>query len=297
MALTRQAFLLGLGIATLGAVFFSAKAIVAKLIYRYDVDAVTLIAFRMLFSLPFFLGVALWKSRSAAPLSPAERGKIVVLGLIGYYLSSFLDFLGLQYISAGLERLILFLAPSFVLLISFVFLKKKITGHEWLALLVSYGGTVLVFLHDVRVGGSNIALGGALVLASAISYALYLLLSGELVRKVGTLRLVAYAMCVSSVACIAQFFLLRPAGMLVQPQEVYALSLLNAVFCTVLPVYLTMLAVEKIGAASASQAGMVGPVSNLLLAALILGEPVTGIQLGGTALVLYGMYLLSRKKV
>ncbi|QAU35513.1 DMT family transporter [Janthinobacterium sp. 17J80-10] len=296
MTPTRQAFLLGLGIATLGAVFFSAKAIVAKLIYRYDVDAVTLITFRMLFSLPFFLGIALWKSRTDAPLSPAERGKIVVLGLIGYYLSSFLDFLGLQYISAGLERLILFLAPSFVLLISFLFLKRKVTRLEWLALLVSYGGTVLVFLHDVRVGGSNIALGGALVLSSAITYALYLLLSGELVRKVGTLRLVAYAMCVSSVACIAQYFLLRPAGMLVQPHEVYVLSLLNAVFCTVLPVYLTMLAVEKIGAASASQAGMVGPVSNLFLAALILGEPITAIQLGGTALVLCGMYLLSRKK-
>lgn len=297
MTATRQAFLLGLGIATLGAVFFSAKAIVAKLIYRYDVDAVTLIAFRMLFSLPFFLAIALWKARTATPLSPLERAKIVLLGLIGYYLSSFLDFLGLQYISAGLERLILFLAPSFVLLISFVFLKRKVTRLEWLALLVSYGGTVLVFLHDVRIGGSNIALGASLVLASAVSYALYLLLSGDLVRKVGTLRLVAYAMCVSSVACIAQFFLLRPVGMLVQPQEVYWLSLLNAVFCTVLPVYLTMLAVEKIGAASASQAGMVGPVSNLFLAALILGEPITAIQLGGTALVLCGMYLLSRKKV
>ncbi|RJG02007.1 DMT family transporter [Noviherbaspirillum sedimenti] len=293
----RRAFLAGLAIAVLGAVFFSAKAIVAKLIYRYHVDAVTLIAFRMLFSLPFFAAIALWQAGTAAPLSRVERGKIVLLGLIGYYLSSFLDFLGLQYISAGLERLILFLSPSFVLLISFAFLKRKVARLEWLALMVSYGGTALVFLHDVRAGGGNIALGGSLVLASAMSYALYLLLSGELVRKVGTLRLVAYAMCVSSAACIVQFFLLRPAAMLVQPVEVYGLSLVNAVFCTVLPVYLTMLAVEKIGAASASQAGMVGPVSNLFLAALILGEPVTSIQLAGTALVLCGMYLLSRKKV
>jgi len=292
----RRAFLAGLAIALVGAVFFSAKAIVAKLIYRYHVDAVTLITFRMLFSLPFFAAIALWQARTAAPLSRAERGKIVVLGLIGYYLSSFLDFLGLQYISAGLERLFLFLSPSFVLLISFVFLKRKVTRLEWLALLISYGGTVLVFLHDVRGGGANIGLGSGLVLASAISYALYLLLSGELVRKVGTLRLVAYAMCVSSVACIVQFFLLRPAAMLVQPHEVYGLSLVNAAFCTVLPVYLTMLAVEKIGAASASQAGMVGPVSTLFLGALVLGEPITAIQLAGTALVLCGMYLLSRKK-
>ncbi|RZI43689.1 DMT family transporter [Herbaspirillum sp. HC18] len=292
----RQAFLGGLAIAITGAVLFSAKAIVAKLIYRYHVDAVTLIAFRMLFALPFFAAVALWKSRSATPLTNIERGKIVVLGLLGYYLSSFLDFLGLQYISAGLERLILFLTPSFVLLISVFFLRKKITTMEWLALGTAYLGTVLVFLHDVRLGGANVWLGGGFVLGSAVSYALYLLMSGELVARVGSLRLVAYAMCVSSVACIVQFFLLRPASMLVQPGAVYGLSLLNAVFCTVFPVFLTMEAVSRIGAATASQAGMIGPVSTLFLGAVILGEPVTGIQLGGTALVLAGIYLLSRKR-
>lgn len=292
----RQTFLTGLTIAISGAVLFSAKAIVAKLIYRYDVDAVTLITFRMLFSLPFFIVVAFWKGRNAAPLSASERGKIVVLGLLGYYLSSFLDFLGLQYISAGLERLILFLTPSFVLLISVVFLKKKISMPEWLALGTAYLGTVLVFLHDVRLGGSNVALGGAFVLGSAVSYALYLLLSGELVSRVGPLRLVAYAMCVASVACILQFFLLRPASMLVQPMPVYGLSIINAVFCTVFPVFLTMIAVARIGPATTSQAGMIGPVSTLFLGALILGEPVTGIQLAGTALVLAGIYLLSKKR-
>ena len=292
----RQAFLAGLAIAISGAILFSAKAIVAKLIYRYDVDAVTLIAFRMLFSLPFFAVVAFWKARTEAPLTNAERGKIVVMGLLGYYLSSFLDFLGLQYISAGLERLILFLTPSFVLLISVFFLKKKITLPEWLALGTAYIGTVLVFLHDVRLGGSNVTLGGAFVLGSAVSYAVYLILSGELVRKVGALRLVAYAMCVSSVACILQFFLLRPTSMLVQPMPVYTLSLVNAVVCTVFPVLLTMLAVERIGPATASQAGMIGPVSTLFLGALILGESITGIQLAGTALVLAGIYLLSRKR-
>lgn len=292
----RRAFLTGLAIAVIGAILFSAKAIVAKLIYRYDVDAVTLIAFRMLFSVPFFAAIAVWQASTAAPLSGADRMRIVVIGLLGYYLSSFLDFLGLQYISAGLERLILFLTPSFVLLISVLFLKKKISRLEWAALATSYAGTVLVFLHDARGGGSNIALGGGLVLASAVSYALYLLISGELVRRIGTLRLVSYAMCVSSIACIAQFFLLRPATMLVQPMAVYNLSLVNAVFCTVMPVLLTMLAVEKIGAGSASQAGMVGPVSTLFLAALILDEPVTAIQMVGTALVLSGIYLLSRKR-
>lgn len=292
----RKLFLIGLSIAIVGAVLFSTKAIVAKLIYRYDVDAVTLIAFRMMFSLPFFIVIAVWKARTAKPLSNAEKGQIIILGLLGYYLSSFLDFLGLQYISAGLERLILFLTPSFVLLLSVFLMKKKITAIEWAALGTSYLGTVLVFVHDVRIGGSNVTIGGLFVLGSAISYAVYLLASGELVRRVGALRLVAYAMCVSSVACIAQFFILRPASMLIQPMDVYSLSMINAFFCTVLPVFLTMIAVDRIGAATASQAGMIGPVSTLFLAAWVLGEPITGIQLAGTALVLCGIYLLSKKK-
>jgi drug/metabolite transporter (DMT)-like permease len=292
----RQAYLSGLAIAVVGAILFSAKAVVAKLIYRYQVDAVTLIAFRMLFSLPFFAAVALWQARTGPALEKGMLFKIVLIGLLGYYLSSFLDFLGLQYISAGLERLILFLTPSFVLLLSLFFLRKKIAPLEWAALGTAYAGTVLVFLHDVRTGGGNVALGGGLVLASAVSYAVYLLLSGELVRTVGAMRLVAYAMCVSSAACIGQFFLLRPVSMLVQPPAVYGLSLLNAVFCTVLPVFLTMIAVARIGAASTSQAGMIGPVSTLFLGYALLNEPVTGIQLAGTALVLAGIYLLSRKK-
>lgn len=295
-ASARRAFLIGLAIAIFGAILFSAKAIVAKLIYRYHVDAVTLIAFRMMFSLPFFAAVAIWKARTEAPLSGSDNAKIIVLGLIGYYLSSFLDFLGLQYISAGLERLILFLTPSFVLLMSVAILKKKITQLEWLALGTAYAGTVLVFLHDARTGGSNVVLGGAFVLGSAISYAVYLLMSGELVRRVGSIRLVAYVMCVSSVACIVQFFVLRPASMLTQPVDVYSLSLVNAVLCTVLPVFMTMVAVARIGPATTSQAGMIGPVSTLFMGALILDEPITGIQLAGTALVLAGIYLLSKKR-
>jgi drug/metabolite transporter (DMT)-like permease len=293
---SRQLFLTGLAIAISGAILFSAKAIVAKLIYRYQVDAVTLLAFRMLFSLPFFAAVAVWRARTDAPLLTGDRRRIIVMGLLGYYLSSFLDFLGLQYISAGLERLILFLTPSFVLLISVSFLNKKIGRFEWMALATSYLGTVLVFVHDVKTGGNNVALGGALVLCSAVSYAVYLLLSGELVQRVGALRLVAYAMCVSSVACIAQFFILRPVSMLVQPPAIYGLSLVNAVFCTVLPVILTMIAIERIGPASTSQAGMIGPVSTLFLGALILGEPITALQLAGMALVLSGIYLLSKKR-
>jgi drug/metabolite transporter (DMT)-like permease len=290
----RAAYLGGLALAIAGAVLFSTKAIVAKLMYRYQLDAVTVIAFRMIFSLPVFAAVALWKMRSAPPLSNADRLRIVVMGLIGYYLSSFLDFLGLQYISVGLERLILFLTPTFVLLVSAFWLRQHISRRQWLALLISYGGIVLVFLHDLQ-GGADVALGSALVLGSALAYAGYLLLSGEMVKRLGSLRLVAYAMCVSSAACIAQFFLLRPASALLQPLPVYGLSLVNGLLCTVAPVFMTMTAVERVGAGTASQAGMIGPVSTLFLGALMLGEPITAWQLAGTALVLAGIYLLSKK--
>lgn len=280
----------------LGAILFSAKAIFAKLIYRYDVDAVTLLGFRMLFSVPFFVAAALWTGRNAKPLSAGDRLRVVFLGLVGYYLSSFFSFIGLQYISTGLERLILFLTPSFVLLLSVIFLKRRIGLIELLALAISYSGTVLVFAHDVRTGGDNVALGSAFTLGSAISYAVYLIMSGQLVRRTGALRLVAYAMCVASVACILQFLLLRPFSYLLQPTPVYLLSIGNAVLSTVLPVFITMIAVERIGAPSTAQAGMIGPVSILVMGALILDEPVTTIQLAGTALVLAGIYLLTKKK-
>ena len=286
----------GLAIAVIGAILFSTKAVVAKLLYRYHIDAVTLIAFRMLFSLPVFAAVAIWKMRTGPALSNSDRWRLIGLGLVGYYLSSFLDFLGLQYISVGLERLILFLTPTFVLLVTALLWKRSIGRAQWLALLLSYCGIVLVFVHDLAGGAGSTVVGSLFVLGSAISYAIYLLFTGEMVQRIGSLRLVAYAMCVSSAACIGQFFLLRPASLLIQPAPVYWLSLVNGVFCTILPVFMTMIAVQRIGAATASQAGMIGPVSTLFLGALILNEPITTIQLAGTALVIGGIYMLSKKK-
>jgi drug/metabolite transporter (DMT)-like permease len=286
----------GLAIAIGGAVLFSMKAVVAKLLYRYHIDAVTLIAFRMLFSVPVFAAVALWKMRTEPPLSARDRWHLAGLGLMGYYLSSFLDFSGLQYISVGLERLLLFLTPTFVLLINAFVLKRRIARLEWLALALSYCGIVLVVLHDVHGGAGSTLVGSLMVLGAALSYAFYLLGTGEMVRRIGSLRLVAYAMCVSSAACIGQFFVLRPASLLVQPLPVYGLSLVNGVFCTIFPVFMTMAAVQRIGAASASQAGMIGPVSTLFLGWALLGEPITAVQLAGTGLVLAGIYALSLKK-
>jgi drug/metabolite transporter (DMT)-like permease len=291
----RQVFLSGLALAVAGSVLFSAKAIVVKLAYRHGVDAETLLALRMLMSVPFFAAALWWTSRGAAHLSAREHALLFVIGLLGYYLASYLDFLGLQHISAALERLILYLNPTLVLLLSVLVLRRPVRRVDLAALLLSYGGIVLVFWHDVRFDADGVALGAALVFGSAACYAGYLVLSGELVRKVGAIRLTAYAMCVAAVGVCTQFALLRPLASLAQPAPVLWLSLVNAVLCTVLPVFATMMAVARIGAGSASLAGMVGPVSTIALGYVFLAEPISGWQLAGTALVLAGVFVLSRR--
>ncbi|AZS78680.1 MULTISPECIES: DMT family transporter [Achromobacter] len=288
----------GILMAMLGAVLFSAKAIVVKFTYRYGIDAVTLIAFRMLFAMPFFAAVAWHQSRRAArgeivTMTAKERVQVIVLGLLGYYLSSFLDFLGLRYITASLERLILFLSPSLVVLLSAFWFKRPIERRQWLAMVLSYAGVVLVFAHDLSFGGgSEVLLGSLFVFGSAASYSVYLICSGELIKRVGPTRLVAYAMLVSCVACIIQFFLIHPPSMLLQPAGVYGYSVIHATLNTVVPVFMLMWAVSLIGAPTASLLGMVGPVSVLFLASWFLNEPITLWQLAGTALVLTGVFAL-----
>jgi drug/metabolite transporter (DMT)-like permease len=294
-AAARQVFLSGLALAVAGSVMFSAKAIVVKLAYRHGVDAETLLALRMLMSVPFFAFALWWTSRGAAQLSRREHLLLVAVGVLGYYLASYFDFLGLQYISAALERLILYLNPTLVLLLSVLVLRRPVTRFDVVALLLSYGGILLVFWHDVRLDAEGVAAGAALVFASAACYAVYLVVSGELVRKVGAIRLTAYAMCVATVGVVAQFALLRPLASLAQPAPVLWLSVVNAVLCTVLPVFATMMAVARIGAGPVSLAGMIGPVSTIALGFVFLGEPVSGWQLAGTALVLAGVFVLSRR--
>jgi drug/metabolite transporter (DMT)-like permease len=286
----------GILLASVGAIGFSGKAIIVKLAYRYGVDAVTLIMYRMLFALPLFLALSWWAGRGKAPLSAADLRLLFGLGFSGYYLASYLDFIGLQYVSANLERLILYLNPTFVLGISAVLFHVPVTRKQWVTLLVSYLGVCLVFGHELTAVGPHVLLGSALVLGSTFSYALYLVYSGQAVKRLGALRITGIASSVACVLCIAQFFILRPpAAMLVAP-EVIGLSVLNATFCTVLPVVLTMSAVEKIGAPATAQAGMIGPLSTIFMSVLILGEPFTGWVVAGTLLVLVGVWLLTRWK-
>ena len=285
---------LGLVLALAGAVAFSGKAIIIKLAYRHGVDAVTLLMYRMLFALPFFLALAWWAGRGKAALTARDLRAVLLLGFSGYYLASFLDFMGLQYISAGLERLILYLNPTLVLLLGVLFFKQRVKPMQLVALCVSYAGVLLVFGQEVRAEGAHVALGAALVLGSALSYAVYLLLSAAEVQRLGALRLTGWATTVACVLCILQFVLLRPLSAAIVAPEVISLSLANATLCTFAPVLLVMMALERIGAVLTAQASMVGPLSTLLLGVLFLGERLDGGVLAGTALVLLGVLLLAR---
>lgn len=291
-------YLGGLALAATGAIFFSAKAVVAKLLYREGIDAVTLIALRMLLAAPVCVLIATWTTWRSPRLSKRDLLRVALLGVVGYYGSSMLDFLGLHYVSAGLERLILFVTPTLVLLLGIFVFGRKVTGRQWLSMAFAYAGIVLVVWHDVSLGGDAVVLGASLVFAAAVLYAIYLLYSGELIQRVGTLRLVAMAMTVSSVCSVGQYFVLRePVTLFQQTGTVWTLSAINASVCTVFPVFLTMFGVARAGAGDAAQAGMIGPVSTLFLAFWILGEPIGPPQMAGTALVLVGIFLLSRRRV
>ena len=287
--------LFGVVFALLAAVGFSAKAILVKLAYLDHVDAVTLLALRMAFSVPFFIGVALWaRFNHAEPLSNHDRMLVLVLGLIGYYLSSFLDFLGLVYISAGLERLILFLYPTMTVILSALLYKRAIGRNVIAAMLLSYGGIALVFLHDVGVKqGGSVMLGATLVFLSTLSYSTYLVGAGHAIARMGTARFTAYAMVVASAASLLQFFVTHPVSALDLPVRVYELSIAMAIFSTVLPVFLLSYAIRRIGSGNASLIGSIGPVSTIYMAYVILDESITLLKIAGSSLVLIGVLIIS----
>ena len=286
----------GLLLAAVGAIAFSGKAIIVKLAYRYGVDAVTLIMYRMLFALPMFVALAWWAGRNRPALTRRDWRVVLGLGFCGYYLASYLDFAGLQYVSASLERLILYLNPTLVMLLGVLLFRRRVSAAQLSALAVSYCGVLLVFGHEVTLMGANVALGALLVFGSALSYAVYLVYSGEEVNRLGALRLTGLATSVACVLCIAQFALLRPLAALDVAPQVLWLSVLNATVCTFAPVVMVMMAIERIGATLAAQTGMVGPLSTILMGVLILGEPFTTWVAAGTALVLAGIWMLARRR-
>lgn len=294
---SRQQLLPGLAMAAAGSIAFSGKAIIVKLAYRYGVDAVTLIMYRMLFALPLFLAMAWWASRGKPPLTRRDTLGVVGLGVVGYYVSSFLDFLGLQYITASLERLIIYLTPTLVLVLGWLLYRKPWLRLQVIGMAISYAGVLLVLGQELRIEGRNVPLGALLVFASTITYALYLVYSGQLVQRLGSLRLVGLATSVACICCIVQYLVLRPidVALAVAPEVVW-LSVLNASLCTAVPVLLVMMGIERIGAPLAAQTGMIGPLATIAMGVVLLDEPFTLAIAGGTVLVIAGIFVFTRAK-
>ena len=276
---------------------FSGKAILIKLAFGYGANSETLLALRMLMALPMFWAIYWWESRRKvmSPLTWSDRLKLFFLGFLGYFLSSYLDFLGLQYISVGLERIVLYLTPTIVLLISYFVLHKTIARLQWYALVVGYLGVFIVFIQDASSTGISAWLGMILVFGSACSYATYMIGSGEMVQRIGSVRLVVYASTASTALSLIQSSLYNPSAIFEQAQTIYWFSLLNAGFCTVIPMLLVMIAINRIGSPLVAQAGILGPVSTIFLGYFILSEPITWIQISGMSLVIAAMWLLVRK--
>jgi len=289
---------LGPLLVVLAATGFSFKAIFIKLLYaEFPVDAETLLALRMLFALPFFLVMALLSRDAARQLERRDWILLIAMGFIGYYLSSYLDFIGLQYISAGLERLILFLQPTMVVLLSALFFGTPIRRHHAISLVLSYTGIALVFASNLTIAQEPHAtlLGGGLVLLSALCYALYMIGSGRVIRRVGAARFTGYA---SSAACgfaISQFFAVRGVDALAQPAKVYWLCLAMAAISTVMPIWLMAEGIKRIGANQVAMISAIGPELTIFFGWHILNEAMTVAQLTGAGLVLAGVLLVSIK--
>jgi drug/metabolite transporter (DMT)-like permease len=277
---------------------FSARGVIIKLAYPYGVDAVTLLALRMIFSLPLFLVMAYFARQAVTPLTRSQWTTVIALGFIGYYLSSLLSFLALVYIPAALERLLLYLTPTIVVAISAVMLKSRVRWHHVVALVVTYCGILLVLADNLSVTfePSAVLVGSALAFTSALTYAAYLIAGGAIIPGIGSARFTAYG---SGIACgfvIAHFLLVRDLESLLLPWPVYGYGATMAVFCTVAPTWMMAEGIRRIGANQTSMVSAIGPVATITLAAALLDEPITVLQIGGVILVLAGVWLVGAKR-
>jgi drug/metabolite transporter (DMT)-like permease len=291
--------LTGSALIVLGTIGFSAKSILIKLAYAEtaQVDAITLLTLRMLLALPFFLAIALWSRKpKSQERQPGDWLALLALGITGYYLASFLDFKGLEYISAGLERMILFLYPTLVVLFTALLYRRPIGRAQRWALLLSYCGIIMVYATHPQADSPDITLGALLVFGSAITFAVYMTGSGHYIPRFGSKRFTAYSMSIACLVTIVHFLLSKPMGQLVVSVEVFHLALALALISTVAPAFLINAGIQRIGADHAAIIGSVGPVSTLILAYLLLNEMLRPVQIIGTILVLLGVVLVSLAK-
>jgi drug/metabolite transporter (DMT)-like permease len=289
----------GIAFAVAGTLAFSFRPILIKLSYAaHPVAPTTLLFLRMVLSLPFFVAVAWWLRRQEPPLTRRDWAAVAALGFIGYYAASFLDFIGLQYVGAGVGRLILFLYPTLVLLLSFVFLHKKPGRRELMALIITYAGIALVIASHAAGGaqGKLFMLGALLVFASALFYAVYLVAGSQVVKRVGSMRFTAYSMVVATLPAVVQFFILEPVSALRLPGAVWVYVVVLATFSTVFPLFLQAEALKRIGASEFALIGALGPVSVAVTSAIGLDEPFTWMQAVGGALVILGVLLVTIKR-
>ncbi len=294
--------IIGAAYVLIAAIGFSAKAIFIKLAYAnaaltgMAVAPITLLFMRMAISLPFFLAIAYWSSRGAAPLIRRDWVALTVVGLMGYYGASLFDFWGLQYISAALERLILFLNPTIVVLLSALFLGYRIVKRDVAALTLSYAGIALVFVHDLVVSENSVVFGSVLVLISALLYSGYLVGAGQMVRRIGAVRFGAYASVVSTIAILIHFTIAHSVTALKQPTQIWTLAAWMAMVSTVLPVLMMAEGMRRIGSSNAAMMSSIGPAATIFLGYLFLNEPVTWWQMGGAGLVMAGVLMIGLKK-
>lgn len=293
---------LGILAVVAASILFSAKSVFFKLCYRYGTPPVVLQTMRGMFSLPFYLLPFLVQRFRAPGLRPAAMtGKdmliIAWLGFSGYYLASIFDMVGLQYVSAGTERLVLYVYPTLVVLFSaWIFRKRNPKGSAAIPrsmiapLLLSYAGIALSFGGEAGggSGGGRPIYGGILVFLSAVFYALFLVGQGRMIHRFGPQRLAAGCMMVSSVCVFIQFLACYPWGALAQPAGVYWIAGFTSVFCNVVPIYLYGYGVHRVGAGKAAVVSSVGPVSTMVLAGFLLGERTGVLQLAGLGLVVAG---------
>ena len=293
--------ILGATLVFAGAILFSTKAVLVKLAYRYVVDSISLLALRMLFSLPFFLLIAALAGRQKKyrnlPISKADWLRILLLGVMGYYLASLLDFLGLQYITASLERLILFVYPTLVLLIGAIVYREPVSRRQLGALLLTYLGIIIAFSEGLRMGGDkNFILGSGMVFFGALAYAVYIVGSGRLLPRIGTLRFTSLAMTASAAAILIHHGIAYRWQLFGFPAPVYGLSALMALIATVIPSFMISEGIRNIGSGNASIIGSVGPISTIVLAYIFLEERLGWLQWVGTVLVIAGVLVITLQK-
>ncbi len=289
--------LAGFIITFLGAILFSTKAIIVKLAFKHtDMNALSLLALRMLFALPFYIGAAWMASsaKNAAPLTGRQWGAVIFLGLFGYYLSSLFDFVGLQYVTAGLERLILFLYPTFAVLMNAVVFKQGVNRLQKIALWLTYSGIAIAYLGELRIDSDNPGFlwGSFLIFLCSITFAMYITGSGRIIPNIGAARFTAYAMLAATAGIFVHFAMAGEMPVNGFSMVHWQYGLVLAIVATVLPSFMVSAGMKRIGSNNVAIISAIGPVSTIVQAYFVLGEPFFKEQLIGTILVVAGVLLI-----